>query len=221
MIVGMPLFGKLFSGKRHITYDFEGSPMQIDLGFLFTNLLLGAGLAMDAFSVSVVNGLSEPTMKRGKITLIAAIFALFQFAMPAVGWVCVSTIANLFEAFSKFIPVIALVLLLYIGGKMLWDGIRKKEECACGCTKITLSALMVQGVATSIDALSVGFTIAEYALFEALLGCVLIGAVTFVICYAGILIGRKAGTKISGKACIFGGTILILIGLKIFLESLL
>ena len=84
---------------------------------------------------------------------------------------------------------------------------------------VGLAGLLVQGVATSIDALSVGFTIAEYTLAEALLACILIGAVTFVICFAGLLIGRKAGTKLAGKAGIFGGAILIFIGLEIFITS--
>jgi len=195
--------------------------MQLDFGFFITNMLLGAGLAMDAFSVSVVNGLNEPCMRRKKMLLIAGIFALFQFAMPAIGWLCVSTIADLFDAFSKFIPWIAFALLAYIGGKMLRDGIHNKEECECCKCAVAFSALIVQGIATSIDALSVGFTIAGYGIWEALIACVLIGAVTFVICYAGIIIGRKAGTKISGKACIFGGCVLIAIGLKILIESFL
>lgn len=84
---------------------------------------------------------------------------------------------------------------------------------------VGLAGLLVQGVATSIDALSVGFTIAEYTLAEALLACLLIGAVTFIICFAGLLIGRKAGTKLAGKAGIFGGAILIFIGLEIFITS--
>ena len=195
--------------------------MQLDIGFFLTNLLLGAGLAMDAFSVSVVNGLNEPCMRRKKMLLVAGIFAAFQFAMPAVGWFCVTTIANLFKAFSKFIPWIAFALLSYIGGKMLYDGIKSKEECGCCGCSVTFSALIVQGVATSIDALSVGFTIAGYGIWEALIACLLIGGITFVICYAGIIIGKKAGTKISGKACIFGGSVLILIGLKILIESFL
>ena len=195
--------------------------MHLNFEFFLTSILLGAGLAMDAFSVSVVDGLNETHMKKGKMLMIAAIFAVFQFAMPAIGWVCVTTVASLFEAFSRFIPWIAFALLAYIGGKMLYDGISNKEECECCKCAVTFSALLVQGVATSIDALSVGFTIAEYGLLEALLSCALIGTVTFFICYAGILIGKKAGTKISGKACIFGGSVLIAIGLKILIESFL
>ena len=137
-----------------------------------------------------------------------------------IGWICVSTVADHFKAFEKFIPYIALALLGYIGGKMLYDGIKNKdsdeEKGAVG-----LSALLVQGVATSIDALSVGFTISHYNFTEALLSCLLIGAVTFLICFAGILIGRKAGTALAGKAGIFGGLILIFIGLEIFISSLI
>ena len=192
----------------------------LDLNFTFflTSILLGVGLAMDAFSVSLANGLNEPCMKRSKTCGVAGIFAFFQFAMPMIGWVCVSTIADAFSAFEKAIPWIALVLLSYIGGKMLYDGIKTKEV-DCEATKATLTALLVQGVATSIDALSVGFTISDYSWLEALIACLVIGCLTFFICLAGIIIGKKAGTKLAGKAGIFGGSILILIGLEIFITS--
>ena len=193
--------------------------MNLGFSFFFNSVLLGVGLAMDAFSVSLANGLNEPEMKTAKVTGVAGIFSFFQFAMPMIGWVCVSTIAQHFEAFQEFIPWIALALLGFIGGKMLYEGIVNKdseeEKPAVG-----FSALLVQGVATSIDALSVGFTIAEYSAFEALLACFLIGFVTFFICFAGIVIGKKAGTKLSGKAGIFGGAILIFIGLEIFITGL-
>lgn len=180
--------------------------------------MLGAGLAMDAFSVSLANGLNEPKMKKGRMCGVAGIFAMFQFAMPMIGWVCVSTVARLFGAFEKFIPWIALILLGYIGGKMLYEGIVNKDsDEEKGAT--TLKALLVQGVATSIDALSVGFTISDYNAFEALLSCFIIGFVTFFICYAGLFIGKKAGTKLAGKAGILGGAILIFIGLEIFITS--
>ena len=192
--------------------------MTLDFNFFFTSILLGIGLAMDAFSVSLANGLNEPCMRQRRMCGIAGIFSFFQFAMPMIGWVCVSTIAQLFGAFEKLIPWIALALLGYIGGKMLYEGITcKDEECQCG--KVTFTALRVQGVATSIDALSVGFTIADYKWAEALLACALIGFVTFFICYAGLAIGRKAGTKLAGKAGILGGAILIFIGLEIFITS--
>lgn len=192
--------------------------MNIGFDFFFNSILLGAGLAMDTFSVSLANGLNEPKMKKLKMLGVSGVFSVFQFAMPMIGWVCISTIAQYFNAFQKLIPWIALALLGFIGGKMLYEGIVNKnseeEKPAVG-----LSALLVQGVATSIDALSVGFTIADYSLSEALLSCFIIGAVTFVICFAGIAIGKKAGTALAGKAGILGGLILIFIGLEIFIKS--
>jgi putative Mn2+ efflux pump MntP len=150
---------------------------------------------------------------------MAGIFSLFQFAMPLIGWVCVHTIMQYFAFFGKLIPWIALGLLAYIGGKMLYEGITCKGDDDCGCTSVGLSALLVQGVATSIDALSVGFTIAEYDWWMALVCCLVIAIVTFILCAIGILLGKTFGTKLAGKASIFGGSILIIIGLKIFIEG--
>ena len=191
--------------------------MNLDISFFCTSIMLGVGLAMDAFSVSLANGLNEPCMKRRRMCGVAGIFAGFQFAMPLIGWICVSTVANLFGAFEKCIPWIAFILLGYIGGKMLYEGIKGEETEEC--VAVGMKALLVQGVATSIDALSVGFTIADYNWLEAVLSCLLIGVVTFFICYAGLGIGKKAGTKLAGKAGILGGVILIVIGLKIFIGS--
>lgn len=191
--------------------------MKLGFTFFFNSILLGVGLAMDAFSVSLANGLGDPKMKKTKMAGVAGIFSLFQFAMPLIGWICVATIAQYFFAFEKLIPWIALILLGYIGGKMLYDGIKNKDEEEKKA--VGISALLVQGVATSIDALSVGFTIADYNFANALLACLLIGAVTYIICFAGIAIGKKAGTALAGKAGILGGVILIAIGLEIFISS--
>ncbi len=182
--------------------------------------LLGVGLAMDAFSVSMANGLNEPKMKKGKLLGIAGVFAVFQGLMPLIGWICVHTVLQYFKAFEPMIPWIALVLLAFIGGKMLIDGIRSKGEEE-EATTLGIGALLVQGVATSIDALSVGFTIAEYDLKMALVAVIIIAAVTFVICVAGLLIGKKFGTKLSNKAQIFGGVILIVIGIEIFITGMM
>ena len=192
--------------------------MELGFALLFNSILLGAGLAMDAFSVSLANGLNDPGMRKGRMSAIAGIFAGFQFAMPLIGWICVSTIAHKFALFEKCIPYIALALLGYIGGKMLIEGIKCTDE-VCEKTELTLSALIVQGIATSIDALSVGFTIANYNFIEALISCLIIGVVTFFICFAGLAIGKKAGTKLAGKAGILGGAILIFIGLEIFITN--
>ena len=191
--------------------------MNLGWEFFFLSIMLGVGLAMDAFSVSLANGLNEPKMKLGKMVGVAGMFAFFQALMPLIGWLCIHTVVQYFSAFEQFIPWIALALLGYIGTKMLIDGIRC-GECE-ECRAVTFGALIVQGVATSIDALSVGFTISDYNLGEALLCALLIAAVTFVICVGGIIIGKKVGTKLAGKAGIFGGAILIFIGLEIFITS--
>ncbi len=193
--------------------------MTYDLMFFATNLCLGVGLAMDAFSVSLANGLNEPKMKQRKVLGVAGMFAFFQALMPLIGWICIHTIAQYFEWFEKLIPYIALALLSYIGGKMIYDCIKCNGEEECRLTKVTFKALMLQGIATSIDALSVGFTIAHYDLPAALVAAALIAAVTLVICYAGVLIGKKFGTALAGKAGFLGGGILIAIGLEIFITG--
>ena len=180
---------------------------------------MGFGLAVDAFSVSLANGLSEPCMKKGKAVTIAGVFADFQGVMPLIGWLCVHTILKYFTAFEKAIPWIALALLSFIGIKMIIDG--AKCKCECGCTKVSFLSLLVQGVATSIDALSVGFTIASYNILVALVCVAIIAVITFAMCFAGVYIGKKFGTKLSGKASILGGIILVAIGLEIFLTGIL
>lgn len=195
--------------------------MNWDFMFFFNSALLGAGLAMDAFSVSLANGLNEPKMKKGRLLFMAGVFAFFQFMMPMIGWVCVHTLASYFNAFEKFIPWIALILLCFIGGKMLIEGIKSKD-CQgenCPCAKVAFGALMLQGVATSIDALSVGFTIADYDAIHAFVSCLVIAVVTFAICTGGLVIGKKFGTKLAGKAGILGGAILIFIGIEIFVTN--
>ena len=188
--------------------------------FFINSILLGVGLAMDAFSVSLANGLQDSKMKKGKMAGIAGVFAGFQALMPMLGWICVHTVMQYFEAFEKFIPWIALILLVFIGGKMLMDGIKNKEEEE-ESPALGFVALMVQGVATSIDALSVGVTNSGYNLPMALVSALIIAAVTFVICMAGIVIGKRFGTKLSNKATILGGLILIFIGIEIFIKGIL
>lgn len=188
--------------------------------FFFNSVLLGVGLAMDAFSVSLANGLNEPTMKKKKMCGIAGVFAFFQAVMPMIGWICVHTVIQYFKAFEKCIPWIALVLLLFLGGKMLINGVGSKED-EIEKNKIGVGSLLIQGVATSIDALSVGFTIAEYDLLMAFVCALIIATVTFAICMSGLAVGKRFGTKFSNKATILGGVILIVIGLEIFITGVL
>ncbi len=194
--------------------------MRLDFLFIVNSILFGIGLAMDAFSVSVANSLNEPGMPPGKAILIAGVFAVFQTFMPLAGWLCVRTIAETFNAFQRFVPYIALILLLYIGGKMLYEGIRSSSESEEHYS-VRGTALLVQGVATSIDALSVGFTISDYEFQFAFTESVIIGVVTFLICLAGIFLGKKAAVRFAGKAPIIGGLILIAIGTEIFLKGIL
>ena len=179
----------------------------------------GVALAMDAFSVSLANGLNEPCMKKLRMCKIAGIFALFQGVMPLIGWFFVKTLATYFKSFEKLIPWIALVLLVFIGGKMLIEGIQNKEEDCCSRPGLTLWALILQGIATSIDALSVGFDLVKYEFQPAFISATIIAAITFVICLFGIVLGKKAGMRFAGKAGILGGVILILIGISIFARS--
>ena len=191
-----------------------------DMDFLFVtnSLLLGVGLAMDAFCVSLASGLSEPQMRRRKSVLVAGTFAFFQALMPLLGWLAVHTLLELFSFLSRLVPWAALLLLTFLGVRMLLEG-RKAKQSAQPAAALTFGTLLLQGIATSIDALSVGFTIADYALFSALVAALLIAAVTFVLCLLGVFLGKRFGTRFSGGADVLGGVILIVIGLEIFLKG--
>lgn len=187
--------------------------------FFVKNALLGIGLAMDAFSVSLANGLNNPKMKKSYMCLIALVFGVFQGLMPLLGWVCVHTVMQYFKALEHMIPWIALGLLAYIGIEMILEGVRKNKDEEEG-GKLSARLVVVQGVATSIDALSVGFTIASYSAGNAILAALLIATITFVICLGGIVIGKRFGTKLSEKASVFGGIILLIVGLEIFITGI-
>ena len=192
--------------------------MQLGIRFFVSSILLGVGLAMDAFSVSLANGLNDPEMKKKRMCVVAGVFAFFQAFMPMTGWLLVHTMLRYFKVFEPVIPWIALGLLAFIGGKMLAEGIHGGDE---EVKKETLTpwVLFIQGIATSIDALSVGFTIADYNFGQALLASGIIAFVTFVICMYGLCIGKKFGTKLSDKASILGGVILIGIGVEIWVKG--
>ncbi|MBQ6321509.1 MAG: manganese efflux pump [Lachnospiraceae bacterium] len=194
----------------------------MDLSFFLNSILLGAGLAMDAFSVSIANGLTESGMKRARMCSIAGVYAFFQFLMPMIGWICVHTIVVAFSSFERIVPWIALVLLCVIGGKMIYEGIHPQDgEHGSATGIISGRVLLLQGIATSIDALSVGFTIAQYDAPSAFMCSVIIAVVTFVICLCGLVFGKRIGTRFSSGAGILGGLILIAIGIEIVVKSFL
>ena len=191
--------------------------MEWSFVFFLNSALLGVGLAMDAFSVSMANGLHDPRMSRGTMCRIAGTFALFQAVMPMTGWVCVHTIVELFSSFEKFIPWIALALLGYIGGKMLVDGIKGEE--AEEAAELSAGALLMQGIATSIDALAVGVTFA-FLQVQIAPAVAFIGVITFALSCLGVKLGNVFGAKYKSRAELFGGIVLILMGAKILLEHL-
>ena len=190
--------------------------MTFDILFFLNSILFGIGLAMDAFSVSVANAIKDNKMKAARMAGIAGTFALFQIAMPLIGWICVHAIRESFTWFQQFIPWIALAILLFLGIKMIVECVKGGEE---EVEIVGFWTLMLQGVATSIDALSVGFTISEYEWYFALVESLIIGVITFGICMGGLLIGKKAGNIFKNKAGIVGGVILILIGIEIFVKG--
>ena len=228
----------------------------MSFSFIRYSVLLGVGLAMDAFSVSVANGLANPDMKRNVRIRIASVFAFFQFLMPLIGWGFVHLLAEKFAVVKLFIPWIALGLLGFIGGKMIIEGIRDGKEAKekaktaeaeeseienaeqslgeagprndakagnnaqDNSKELKFSTLIVQGIATSIDALSTGFVIEEYSLPLALICSSIIAVVTFALCILGVFLGRKFGMKLANRATIIGGMVLIAIGLEIFIKNL-
>jgi len=203
------------------------------MGSLWEILLVGIALSVDAFTVSITNGVVESKMSVKKVLLIAFFYGAFQFLMPVTGYFLSSTI----EAFIKNVAHwISFALLLFIGGKMILDGIkdmveRKKngdESAPTGELKpLTIPRLAVQAVATSIDALAVGITmLACEAVGDLFLNVwidsAIIGVTTFVLCTGGVMLGKFAGSKIKvpSAAGIAGGAVLVLIGVKILVEGL-
>ncbi|MGN1045077.1 MAG: manganese efflux pump MntP family protein [Candidatus Methanomethylophilaceae archaeon] len=184
--------------------------------FIVDSVLLGIGLAMDAFSVSLANGLNEPDMGRKRELAISGTFAAFQGIMPMIGWFIVVTAVGALEVLGGFIPWIALILLVFIGTKMI---LGSRSDDGAEPVALGFAALMTQGIATSIDALSVGFTISDYDVLGAVLCSEIIAVVTLIICVAGLRLGRKFGTSIAGRANILGGVILIAIGVEIFVKG--
>lgn len=193
--------------------------MSLSAPFFIETISIGFALAMDAFSVSLANGLNEPKMKRNKIMSIALVFGIFQGLMPLIGYLFISFARDKFEAFKVAIPYISLFILALLGAKMIYDGVKKQDEEVEH--NLTIKLLLLQGLATSIDALAAGFSLEKNNLYLALLAVIIIGVITFGICVAGVLIGRKFGTKLSSIAQIIGGIILIAIGIKICITGVL
>lgn len=179
-------------------------------------ILLGLGLAMDASAVSMTNGMTMKPMKLKGTLATAFAFGLFQGVMPLIGYFAGSVFAGYMAAIDHWI---ALILLGFIGGKMLWDAFKKEDEVVPAAHKLTLKLLLVQAIATSIDALAVGVSFAAMNV-NIFIAVSIIAALTFICSINAVLVGKKCGDFLNQKAEIFGGCILILIGLKIFLDGI-
>lgn len=179
-------------------------------------LLIAVGLSMDAFAVSVCKGLGmKKTDKKGTV-VIALFFGGFQAIMPFIGWALGRQFQRYIIAFDHWITFL---LLSFIGGKMIFDAVRDNEKAVTICFHLDIKEILMLAVATSIDALAVGITLA-FLNVNILCATSIIGATTFLISAAGVFIGSAFGSKFEKKAEILGGIILVLIGLKILLEHL-
>ena len=181
---------------------------------LFEIVFIAIGLAMDAFAVWIWKGLSMKKINYKKAIIIGLYFGLFQALMPVLGYFLGSNFAQLVEKIDHWI---AFILLTIIGLNMIKESTSKEEEKRND--KVDIKTMLLLAVATSIDALTIGIT---FAFFEVnlLFSVIVIGIITFIISFFGVIIGNKFGDKFQNKAELFGGTILIIIGLKILLEHL-
>ena len=194
-----------------------------------TGLMLGLGLTMDAAAVSMANGLEEPNMKKGKMIFIAFMYGLFQALMPLIGYFFGNALYTHVPQIEKYhlIPIAALVILAFLGIKMIIDGIKEiknkesDEDILKDAKGLTFKVIFIQTIATSIDALSTGLTFSDYNAKEALIVCSLIALVTFIVCIISLIIGKKFGAKLGKIALIIGGVILTGIGLEIFITGLI
>lgn len=192
--------------------------MDWNFTFFLNCVMFGFGLAVDAFLISLSNGLNAPNISRGKMCAMASVFALFQLIAPMLGWLCINTIAKRFDMFEEYLSWIALIVLCYIGVKMILDGARRKNTLE-EKPKVGLGALLIQASVTSVDALSVGFTIADRSPQAALVGSAIIAAVTFGAFIGGFCIGKRYGTLLANRASILGGVIFIFIGIEVLVNS--
>lgn len=190
------------------------------MNFLFylTSIMLGIGLAMDACAVSMSNGLKEKEIKFKKIFFISSMFGISQGLMPLLGYIVG---AQFISYIDRFIPWIALVILGFLGVKMIIGAIKCHTKNECDYKPLSFKVIIIQTIATSIDALSVGLTICDYTITEAIVTTIIIAIVTLVICILGHYIGKVFGDKLGEKAELIGGIILVLIGIEIFVSGII
>ena len=180
-------------------------------------ILIGISLSMDAFAVSVTNGIAMRPFKTGYALWHGLYFGAFQFLMPLAGYILGSTVSGYVTAIG---PYVSFALLAFIGGKMILEAVRGGEEGSGGMAALSHKRLLALAVATSIDALAVGITFAFLPGTRIVPAVALIGSITFVFSASGIRLGNVFGLRYKSKAEFAGGVILILLGTKILLEHL-
>ena len=186
---------------------------------MLETIFLAMGLAMDASCVSMTNAMSEKNMNWLKAILITLLFGIFQAVMPMIGYF----IGGVFSKFLlNFIPLIALVLLTALGLKAIIETIiEKKKGKEIIEKRIGIAEIFMQALATSIDALSVGVLFIEKSAGKAMLAFGVIGAITWALSFIAFILGKKFGKLLKNKASIVGGIVLIIVGLNIFLQSVI
>ena len=184
---------------------------------LLTLLTLAVGLSMDAFAVSICKGLAMREKVLGKGVIIGLWFGGFQALMPWLGWFIGSRFQKYIEQFDHWI---AFGLLAFIGGQMIYESLKEKEEVETEGDQLDIGQLFLMAIATSIDALAIGVTFALLPGVNIWTSIALIGCTTFMISFAGVGIGFRFGNKYEKKTQIVGGVILIVLGIKILLEHL-
>ncbi len=213
-------------------------------------LLLGLALSMDACAVGMTNGMTNPKLKVKGALLIGGLFGFFQFLMPLIGYYITGVIASAFlSTFEKISAWVSFALLGVLGGKMIFECVRdwikaKREKAVCqtcfsdsdevktteagmrSLENLSFGKLILQAIATSIDALAVGVTLQMSAISQGLVlgawgSTLTIGVTTFILSTGAVYIGKAIGDKLADKASFFGGLVLVAIGLKILLEGIL
>lgn len=181
-------------------------------------ILLALGLAMDAFAVAVCKGLSMTKLNYRNATIIALFFGMFQALMPLLGWLLGSQFSSYISAYSHWV---VFVLLTFIGGRMIYGAMTDIEEDKRDGDKLDFKELFILALATSIDALAVGISFALMPNSNILVSVATIGIITFLLSFLGVVIGNRFGREYKSRAELFGGAILIAIGLKTLIEQLI
>ena len=192
----------------------------MNIMFFLTIILLGVGLSMDAFSTSVVNVVSFPETKGKKAFICACTYAMFQFVLFLLGWVIIHSLAIKFSILYYFMPWLALIFLLRSAWSLIVDGVISLDEDKVQDAELDFKEVALQGLTTSLDALTMGFVTAYFDVKKALVAGIIVGAITLVLSIYGFYNGERLGVKITGKTAIAGGLILAAVGIKIVITFL-